>query len=374
MVFLSYAREDRFVAIKLAHVLAHEGIDCVLDPELIEGDPFWREAVSRCFADCELMVGVVSAHALASPWVEQEQRAFAGRKLWLAGDTRISVHEASAMGADRLIPLDEAPGAIRRSLPRSHQRPGHGSNALAPSRTEERVARALEAEAKLAAFRTLVPRLPRPKLDFAGDVACIGDGFLKLRRIATTTTRDTWIGILPVSNAQYRAFLALADVPAPTTWGRTGFRVDDAPVTGVSWFEACAFALWVRGSLPTEAEWVQAARGNDPVRAYATATGEVGEHLAYFGRPFGASPPVAATAHPPNSEGYHGMCGNTWDWCATTWGSHRVIRGGGSMDAARFCAIRSRYRNAPIDRDCCVGFRVKIETATTCSKGEEIAS
>jgi hypothetical protein len=30
------------------------------------------------------------------------------------------------------------------------------------------------------------------------------------------------------------------------------------------------------------------------------------------------------------------------------------------MDAHAFCTTDTRYRNAPIDRDCCVGFRVKV--------------
>jgi len=368
MLFLSYAREDRSMVTSLAQALAQVGIGCVLDPELVEGDPFWREAVAQWFGECELMVGVVSAHALASPWVEQEQRAFTGRKLWLTADPRISVQESLALGACQLSPLAEALGAIRDALPRCHRRRLRCESAYARARLEERLARAREANAKLAEFRTSVSKLPRPKVDLAGDVACVGDGFLELRRVATATRRDTWIGVLPVTNAQYRTFLALADYPEPPTWERAAFRVDDAPVTGVSWFEACAFAIWVHGSLPTEAEWAEAAQDSDPGRVYATATGEIAEHLAYFGQPFGASPPAPAMAHGPNAEGYHGMCGNTWDWCATSWGSHRVIRGGGLMDVAKFCAIRSRYRNAPIDRDCCVGFRVKIEAAAACKK------
>lgn len=219
-----------------------------------------------------------------------------------------------------------------------------------------------EAQSRLEEFRRSCSVLRRHKLEIAGDIAQIGDDFMALRRSPGVEGRDLYLGVLPVTNAQYREFLSVADYPEPPTWKRAEFRADEAPVTGVNWFEACVFAHWVGGSLPTEADWVAAAIGCDPSRSYATATGEIGRHLACFGQPFGASVPTAADAYPPNPEGYQGMCGNTWDWCATYWGNHRVICGGGCMDSAAFCTTHSRYRNAPIDRDCSVGFRVKIES------------
>ncbi len=346
MVFLSYSREDRPVAMKLERELFYEGIKCALDPELVEGDAFWRETVARNVADCDLMVGLVSNHSLASPWVEQEQRAFSGRKLWLALDIRTRAAAALTMGADKLVPIDAAVSTIRAALPRRSCHPKSMSGMIAADRTEARLTRIRKAEEELAAFRASSLRIPRPKLESVGDTAFIGDGFLTLRRI--------------VARAADEAFLADTDYPSPPTWERTDFRSDAAPVTGVNWFEASAFAFWVNGSLPTEADWADAAGGADSARAYATATGALDDHLACFGRPFGATAPEVAMARPPNAEGYYGMCGNTWDWCATQRGAHRAIRGGGYMDAPRFCTVQASYRNSPIDRDCCVGFRIKV--------------
>jgi formylglycine-generating enzyme required for sulfatase activity len=138
------------------------------------------------------------------------------------------------------------------------------------------------------------------------------------------------------------------------------FAVGELPVTGVSWFEASAFAAWMGGGLPTQEEWANAARGRDAGRLFATASGEIDRSNACFGRPFGNTAPAPVSAYAPNPEGFFGLCGNSWDWCADRLGANRVIRGGGCMDAAAFCRVDSRYRNAPLDRDCCVGFRVKI--------------
>lgn len=186
---------------------------------------------------------------------------------------------------------------------------------------------------------------------------------MKLRRLPPmekTLISNTFMSIFPVTNAQYMTFVEVTNYPAPPTWDRVAFRAKTAPVTGINWFEASAFASWIGGSLLTETDWEIAARGNDPRRVYATASGQIATNLAHFGQSFGTTAPEAATAYPPNAEGFYGMCGNVWDWCANPWGSHRAIRGGGCMDTPRFCAIGARYRNSPLDRDCSVGFRVKI--------------
>lgn len=153
------------------------------------------------------------------------------------------------------------------------------------------------------------------------------------------------------------------------------------PAHGISWLEAVnwcnsasvevglspayridgASALWnplaTGFRLPTEAEWVQGARGGHSGPRYGPLR-EIGwSALDEIAGP----QPVALKI--PNVYGLYDILGNVWEWCwdrldAARYGEYRVFKGGGWADPEWSCRVGVRRGNAPdaVVED--VGFRV----------------
>lgn len=99
----------------------------------------------------------------------------------------------------------------------------------------------------------------------------------------------------------------------------------DHPVTQVSWSDALAFAAWVGGRLPTEAEWEHAARGGNRRRKYPWGDEEPMDDKVFCniwqGRfpqqntladgYFGTAP---ARSFTPTEDGFYNLAGNVWEW------------------------------------------------------------
>lgn len=75
-----------------------------------------------------------------------------------------------------------------------------------------------------------------------------------------------YIDKFEVTNRRYKAFVDAAKKPAPSHWvnGQIPQGKENHPVVFVSWYDAEEFCRWDGGKrLPTENEWVKAARGTD---------------------------------------------------------------------------------------------------------------
>ena len=182
---------------------------------------------------------------------------------------------------------------------------------------------------------------------------------------------DYYIMRTEVTNRQFGLCVAaqVCEEPNNSDWARP--ELANRPVTDVTWNQADTYAKWVKGRLPTEAEWEKACRGT---------AGNI--------YPWGNKPPTAellnyrgilnrtadVSSYPAGSYGLYDMAGNVWEWTAsfyapypfdpvasrapTTIDSYLVTRGAawaGSPQAVR-CA--TRHTESPDAHDQFIGFRV----------------
>lgn len=185
----------------------------------------------------------------------------------------------------------------------------------------------------------------------------------------------------PVSNDQYAAFVEHTQAPPPPFWSQDGFRTPDAPVVGISWYDALAYCDWLSEQLglncrlPTEAE-----------REYAARAGLSGADwpdpsVTWPDDPARASIAEAQHPHVPldacrNSFGLYCMADNVHEWCSDwydrsyyahspsnaptgpTVGMRRASRGGSWRHRIKFTRVSARSSLSPSYRYNDYGFRV----------------
>jgi formylglycine-generating enzyme required for sulfatase activity len=175
-----------------------------------------------------------------------------------------------------------------------------------------------------------------------------------------------------VSNAQYQECVAAGACSAAACSGEANH-----PVICINWKQASAYARWVGGRLPTEAEWEKAARGTD-ARTYPWGNQFDGSKLNVKGT--GGHEKLAPVGSYPAGASPYGaldMAGNVWEWVADYYGwyddtyknptgpasgDYQMARGGafnwnGPRDAR--CAVRVAGNLDP-NGTSDMGFRVVV--------------
>lgn len=218
-----------------------------------------------------------------------------------------------------------------------------------------------------------------------------------------------------ITNAQYAAFLNTKNIggtglyaagayPTKTLiyassgsyyWGLeyTGSQwvpvagYENHPVINVTWYGATVFATYAGGTLPTEAQWEYACRGNTTTPFNTGACLSNAQDNYSWAYPYNTCTNTITTypgktqavgSYTANAYGLHDMHGNVMEWCSdwygvypttaqtnptgATTGTMRVIRGGSWGAHARHCRSAYRYGNSPHYNNCYgeMGFRVVL--------------
>ena len=167
------------------------------------------------------------------------------------------------------------------------------------------------------------------------------------------------------------------------------------PVTNITWYEAvdyCNKLSLERGltpcynddyeydfcangfRLPTESEWVIAAKGGQKSRGFIFSGSDYLEDVAWCGSNSGHKPHDVRTKA-PNELGIYDMTGNVAEWCldwhdeypterqemdptGPAFGTERIVRGGSCYFIDENCSVTARNSRTPDTAESYIGFRV----------------
>lgn len=136
--------------------------------------------------------------------------------------------------------------------------------------------------------------------------------------------------------------------PGPSTWNVGGYPEgqDDYPVSGVSWYEAAAYAEFAHKQLPTIYHWYRASGAFSIFSDILNASNFSGTGTARVGRYRGVGP-----------YGTYDMAGNVKEWCWNGTGTGlRYVLGGSFKDATY--EFRQEDAQSPFERRAGFGFRL----------------
>ena len=147
-----------------------------------------------------------------------------------------------------------------------------------------------------------------------------------------------------------KEFVDKTDQPGPATWqaGIYPSGQDQYPVSGVSWYEAAAYAEFVGKSIPTSDHWVLA-------RGKGTAFVNTPALIAQLANFKGQGPAQIGSFQAMMPFGTYDMAGNVREWCWNQTQNGRAIRGGAWNDAVYMFGDISQL--PPFDRSAKNGFR-----------------
>lgn len=380
-IFISYSKQNKEYARKLADHLISQGFNVWIDDEIEPSDEWWKKIV-RAVRECVAFLVIMTPEAGTSRWVEREVMLAdeLGKPMFpilLKGDLHASELWALFIGkqyedarGDKL-PMERFYAKLERSAPRTSSAGKNVTGSLSPlaepSVSDAKLARFSKLKQALSekeqAQQPLIPPdvsaiLPAP---FEWSIVPAGEVTVRLtpRAKAASNVPSFAITKYPITNSQYQVFLdADSGYQNPEWWGysdaakfwrrehrqprKAVFEGQDLPVTNVTWYEAIAFCQWLNDhggetkpgisesliggtliTLPTEQQWQRAAQSDDG-REYPW--GNQFEPTFCNTTESNIGSPTSVTQYPNGASpfGVVDMAGNVWEWCLSEWGTSEI--------------------------------------------------
>jgi formylglycine-generating enzyme required for sulfatase activity/energy-coupling factor transporter ATP-binding protein EcfA2 len=188
---------------------------------------------------------------------------------------------------------------------------------------------------------------------------------------------------MPVTNVQYAIFLRESGHRPPSDWesGRFPRGKDLHPVVAISWYDAQHYCEWIstvtgkKITLPTEAQWEKAARGDHDQRVYPWGNDFKSDRCNTSELGLMNTTPVGIFLEGASPFGIQDMSGNVWEWCKDWFdsnysaqppkqdpegpekGSVKVLHGGSWNNVQHLARCSSRAIYDPALSFSYVGFR-----------------
>jgi formylglycine-generating enzyme required for sulfatase activity len=404
-VFISYSKQNKDYARKLAEHLLSQGFDVWIDDQIEPSDE-WFKRIVKGIRECAAFLVIMSKEAGSSRWVEREvMLADELQKpmfpVLLNGDLHSADLWALFIGKQYEDARgDKLPGErfytkLALSAPRKAIDPFDGwtpkfdepdsdvSEKVIADFTRRHQAFLEERRDQQAASPPDVSHILPPPFEWC--VVPAGEVTVRFtpRARAAAPVGTFSISKYPITNSQYQVFVNAQDGYRSPAWWEysdearlwrrenkqpqiTAFDGGDLPRTKVTWYEAVAFCRWLTNGLkapipavgeslaeaaarrthqimlPTEQQWQRAAQGDDG-REYPW--GNQFDETCCNTTASNIGKATVVTEYPCGISpfGVMDMAGNVWEWCLSEWGTSEV-----SLTATRARVLRGgSWGNAP---------------------------
>jgi formylglycine-generating enzyme required for sulfatase activity len=192
------------------------------------------------------------------------------------------------------------------------------------------------------------------------------------------------ISRVPVTNAQYALYIYDTKAKPPEHWddGKIPQELETRPVVNISWYEALAYCRWLGEkiqktvTLPSEAEWEKAARGDKDKRIYPWGDDWRSLHCNSSELGLKVTTPVGFFLNGASPHAVLDMSGNIWEWTRSIYkeypykpdnemecmdkNAQHVIRGGSFNNEAGIVVCGFRGWEYPDSANMDTGFRVVL--------------